>query len=96
VEFLARFFQSQNYWDQISAASSGTAQPGVNATKLETLKLSLPPTNEQRRIVAKLDALQQRSNRVRADLQKLLGLGCVENHRELMTAATRWIIAVKL
>jgi type I restriction enzyme S subunit len=67
-KFLENFFRSQNYWDQISAASSGTAQPGVNATKFVDLKLPLPPLLEQRRIVAKLDALQQRSKRARAEV----------------------------
>ncbi len=53
--YLARFFQSPQYWAQISKTSVGTAQPGVNASKLRELLVPLPPIEEQRRIAAILD-----------------------------------------
>jgi type I restriction enzyme S subunit len=53
--YLAYFFQTQDYWEQVSTSSSGSAQPGVNATKLKNLQIPLPPLPEQKRIVAILD-----------------------------------------
>ena len=53
--YLAYFFQTPDYWEQVSTSSSGSAQPGVNATKLKNLQVPLPPLPEQERIVAILD-----------------------------------------
>lgn len=53
--FLAHFFKSQKYWRQISSLSEGAAQPGVNATKLGSLQIPVPPLDEQKRIAAILD-----------------------------------------
>jgi|SRR5580704_8635358 type I restriction enzyme S subunit len=56
-EFIARYFQSSSYWNQISENISGSAQPNCNATKLSSLIVPIPPLPEQRRIVAKLEKL---------------------------------------
>jgi type I restriction enzyme S subunit len=53
--FLARFFESQEYWNQITKSARGAAQPGVNATVLRDLTVPLPSLEEQRRIAAILD-----------------------------------------
>jgi type I restriction enzyme, S subunit len=53
--YLSWFFQTPQYWAQISRSSTGTAQAGVNASKLKDLELPLPPLPEQRRIAAILD-----------------------------------------
>lgn len=54
--YVSHFFRTPAYWQQISSASEGVAQPGVNATKLGNLMVPLPPIEEQRRIAAVLDA----------------------------------------
>lgn len=53
--YLAYFFQTPDYWEQVSQSSSGSAQPGVNATKLKNLRVPFPTLPEQERIVAILD-----------------------------------------
>jgi len=53
--YLAHFFHAPDYWEQVSRSSSGSAQPGVNATKLKNLSIPVPPLPEQERIVAILD-----------------------------------------
>ncbi|NBC04554.1 MAG: hypothetical protein GVY20_12725 [Bacteroidetes bacterium] len=58
-EFVAYFFQSDNYWKQIKKGSDGTTMPTFNATKLKALNLPLPTLDEQRAIVAKLDRAQR-------------------------------------
>ena len=47
--YLAAFFQSRAYWSQIKQSASGSAQPGVNATKLKGIRLVVPPVALQRR-----------------------------------------------
>ena len=54
-DFLARFFETPDYWNQIQKNSRGATLPGVNATKLKELRIPLPPLAEQKRIAAILD-----------------------------------------
>jgi type I restriction enzyme S subunit len=55
--FAYYFFQTHNYWRQISESKAGIGQPNVNASKLSSLTLPLPLLPEQRRIVAKIEEL---------------------------------------
>ena len=66
--YAFEFLQTDCYWKQISELSSGIAQPGVNATKLQSLYFPLAPLSEQQRIVdrienlfAKLDEAKQKA-----------------------------------
>ncbi len=56
-EFLYLFFQSDDYWQQVSENISGSAQPNCNATKLAGLAFMLPSLAEQQEIVRRVDAL---------------------------------------
>jgi len=58
-EFVAYFFKSDKYWNQIYADSDGATLPSFNATKLKALKIPLPSLSEQKAIVAKLDRAQR-------------------------------------
>ena len=53
--FLAYFFNTPRYWQQITKHSTGSTQPGVNSTKLKELIVPVPPLAEQKRIAAILD-----------------------------------------
>ncbi len=55
--YLAFFLQSPFYWQTLSEEKAGITLPNVNASKLKRIPIPLPPLPEQRRIVAKLDAL---------------------------------------
>lgn len=73
--YLSQFFDTQDYWAQINRSSSGTAQGGVNASKLKMLSIPLPPLSEQRRIAAildKADALRAKRRETIAKLDQLL------------------------
>jgi type I restriction enzyme, S subunit len=53
--YLAWYFQTPEYWRQITSSASGTAQPGVNASKLKALSVPVPSLPAQRRIADILD-----------------------------------------
>jgi len=57
--YLAHFFDTSDYWRQIKSKAQGAAQEGVNASKLATLEIPLPPLDEQKRIAAILDKADQ-------------------------------------
>jgi len=52
-------------------ASHGIGRLRINMTEVRELEIPLPPLPEQRRIVAKLEALQARSRRARAALEAI-------------------------
>ena len=57
AEYLKLFTRSDLYWRQLRAGTAGTGQPNVNATTLRGLLIPMPPSSEQKRIVAKVDKL---------------------------------------
>ena len=50
-EFIYQFFNSDQYWDQITDKSVGVGQPNCNGTSLKNLLLPLAPLSEQQKIV---------------------------------------------
>lgn len=61
-EYLWAYMNAHIYWQQITEFSSGIAQPGVNAQKLENLAIPLPPIEEQKEIVRILDNIFIKEN----------------------------------
>lgn len=70
-DFLARFFETQDYWAQIARNVRGAAQGGVNASTLRSLRVPLPPLDEQRRIAAILDQVDDLRRKRRRTLERL-------------------------
>lgn len=68
--FLAHFFDTPNYWNQIEKNTQGAGQPGVNATRLKTLEIPLPPLSEQQRIADILD----KADAIRRKRQEMIDL----------------------
>lgn len=68
-KYLNKFFKSSLYWNQIIDMSSGIAQPGVNARKLETLNIPLPPLEEQKEIVRILDNVLEKEEKINEILE---------------------------
>lgn len=73
-DYVWKFMQGPDYWQQIQVVSKGTAQPGANAVILGQVAIPLPPLAEQKRIVAKLDALNAKSARARTELARIESL----------------------
>ena len=60
--FLKGFLESPLYWKQLHDAAWGAGQPNVNGTSLSNLLIPLPPLNEQKRILAKIEQLVKQSD----------------------------------
>jgi type I restriction enzyme S subunit len=69
--YVSHYFQTPEYWAQITASARGVAQPGVNASTLKHLKIPLPPIDEQRRIAEVLDRAEALRAKRRAALAQL-------------------------
>ena len=57
TNYLGLFLKSRLYWDSIAGETIGITIPNVNASKLKQIPIPLPPIAEQRRIVARVEAL---------------------------------------
>jgi type I restriction enzyme S subunit len=82
-EFAEYFFRTARA--DIKRFAPATAQANINLDILRQIEMPLPPFNEQRRIVAKLEALQARSRRAREALDAVPPL--LEKLRQSILAA---------
>ncbi len=69
--FVDYYFRSPLVRSSIEVYSNGVAQPNLSSTNLGRFELPLPPKAEQKRIVAKLDALNAKSARARTELARI-------------------------
>ncbi|MBK8115271.1 MAG: restriction endonuclease subunit S [Candidatus Accumulibacter sp.] len=70
--YLYRFLRQDSFRRSARKAMAGAVgQARVSKAYMETAELPLPPLNEQRRIVAKLDALFEKSRAIRDKLNRL-------------------------
>ena len=70
-KYIEFYLQSDAYWRLISEYSAGIAVPNVNATKLSLLKIPIAPTEEQHRIVAKLEKPLAKVDQCETRLEKI-------------------------
>ncbi len=56
-KYLKYFMESALYWSQLRSGTIATAQPNCNGKTLSKMILPLPPLDEQKRIVQKLDEI---------------------------------------
>lgn len=85
ADYLAYFVRSDGYLAQIADRAAGIGMSNVNAAKLGTIAVSIPPLPEQRRIVAKIDSLTGKSRRARDHLDHIPRL--VEKYKQAILAA---------
>jgi type I restriction enzyme, S subunit len=91
--YLARFFQTPNYWHQITRSATGTAQPGVNASSLKKLQIPLPSLAEQQRIAAildKADRIRQKRKETIRLTEELLRSAFLEMFGDPVTNPKGW------
>jgi type I restriction enzyme S subunit len=56
-KYFFYFLKSPSYWRAISEKKLGIAVPNVNATKLKSINIPIPPETEQEKIVLKIEEL---------------------------------------
>ena len=70
---------------KIEDAAYGGAQPNISSSVLESLEISIPPLNEQRRIVDKLDRIGDRHRTARNELNHIPKL--IARYKQAVLAA---------
>jgi type I restriction enzyme S subunit len=73
-EYLFQFFNSEPYWKQIRQKMVGSAQAGISATLLSTIKVPLSSIDEQRKIASVLSTVDdaiQKTDEIIAKTQQL-------------------------
>ena len=60
-EYLAFFFQSDIYWENIRAGISGSTQGGFNASKLKELEITVPPLGVQDAVISRLTQIREQA-----------------------------------
>lgn len=91
--YVSHFFQTADYWNQITKSARGVAQPGVNATTLKSLQIPLPPLVEQQRIAGILDAadaLRATRREALAQLDTLLQSTFLDMFGDPVTNPMKW------
>ncbi len=83
--FLHQWLISPMFTAQTSGSQGRTVLPKINQKALAKLQVPVPPLPEQRRIVAKIEALQERSRKARAALEAIPPL--LEQFRQSVLAA---------
>ena len=84
-EWLFLFVRSVEFINRMTSLVQGALYPAVKRTDVRSTTLPLPPLDEQRRIVAKIDALQARSRRAREALEAIPAL--LDRFRQSVLAA---------
>lgn len=69
--WLSQYFQTKSYRNYVSSIAAGVNINNLRPAHLLELKIPLPPLNEQRRIVAKIEALKARSQQAKEALETI-------------------------
>ena len=85
AEFLHRWLISSTFTAQASQSQGRTVLPKINKKALGVLKVPVPPREDQRRIVARIESLQARSRRAKEALDAIPPL--LERFRQSVLAA---------
>ncbi|NER38554.1 MAG: hypothetical protein F6J93_32150 [Oscillatoria sp. SIO1A7] len=70
-EYLKYYLQSESFFSQITSSVTGTAISNYGPSHLKQMWIVVPPLNEQRRIVAKLEKLLAKVDACKQRLEKI-------------------------
>ncbi|MEA5479581.1 restriction endonuclease subunit S [Pseudanabaena galeata UHCC 0370] len=83
--YLTYSINSQDVIEQLQNQTKGTTRARVNLSHIREIQIPLPPLNEQRRIVEKVEALMARSRKAKEALDAIPKL--IEQFRQSVLAA---------
>lgn len=86
--FLLRWMLTPSFTNEASRSQGRTVLPKINRDALAELRVPVAPLNEQRRIVAKLDAIFEQTRAAKARLERLPAL-LDKLKRSILAAAFR-------
>ena len=69
-KYLHYFISSNEFYEQLISTATGSATPIINKSKWEQLLVQLPPLNEQKRIVEKVDYLMKVCDKLELRIEK--------------------------
>jgi type I restriction enzyme, S subunit len=69
--YLHSFFQSENYWAQVSEGKEGSAQPNVNGEKLAALKIPYVEAHLQKAVAEFIACVRRRQDGDQVELPEL-------------------------
>jgi len=69
--YFLHFFRSGAFRDEVNRFTKGSAQPGLNLSDVEVMRVSYPPCPEQRQIAEILDTLDEAIRKTEAIIEKL-------------------------
>ena len=88
---LLRYYQlSKRYLNDVDSKTTGTTRNRISRKNLGTIEIPIPPLNEQKRIVAKLDECFEAIDKARANVEKNLN-----NAKELFQSKLNEIFSQK-
>ncbi len=90
VNFLAKYFTSNNILEEIERLRGGAAQQNLSLGQLNDLEIPLPPLPEQRRIVAILDKAFAGIDKAKVNAEQNL-----KNAKELFESYLQEILATR-
>ena len=70
-EYLELFMNSKFFNQELYKNAKGTAQLGIYLNKLKDLKIAIPPLEEQKRIVEKLDSLFEKIQKIKEIIEEV-------------------------
>ncbi len=86
TEYFIYLFISESFQKVFLKNTRGSAMKNIASVKvLKSVSIPIPPFNEQKRIVAKIEALQTRSQRVKEELEEIESL--LDRFRQSVLAA---------
>ena len=88
-KFVSYLVQSEPFTDRVTAESVGTAYPAISENKLASLKVLIPPLEEQAAIVRCLDDADQRIRDYVSAKERLISLLEEERQAVIHQAITR-------
>lgn len=73
IRYLGYYFKLSSHWKAIGSQSTGTnvRRQSLHPSQFETALIPLPPLDEQRAIVARLDAVTEKARQVEAKLDDI-------------------------